>query len=114
MPCGVRLFLIIFLFLPLALGHFLFVGSRKFVAGSRRFIVGRQILFESGNDLLGLGIRGQVFVLKRIDRVVIEFLASVFFASIPSVAITTIGEGVVTELIGSQGRDVPDHRRILQ
>ena len=114
MPCGVTLFLIIFLFLALALGHFLFVVSRKFVAGSRRFIVGREILFESGNKLLGLGICGQVFVLKRIDGVVIEFLSTIFFASIPGVTVATIGEGVVLVLIGGQGRDIPLHGRILE
>ena len=53
---GEMISLIIFLFLVLLLGHFLFVGSGKFVAGSSWFIVGRQIIFEAGHDLLGLGI----------------------------------------------------------
>ena len=53
-------------------------------------------------------------MLKRIDGVVIEFFASIFFASIPSVAIATIGEGVVLVLVGGQGRDIPLHRRILE
>ena len=106
--------LLIFLFLALALGHFLFVGSRKFVAGSSRFIVGRQIIFESGNDFLGFGIRGQVLVLKRIDGVVIEFLASIVFASIPSVSVATIGKGVILVLVGGQGGDIPLHGRILE
>ena len=116
MPFGVKLFIIIvvFLFLALALGHFLFVGSGKFVAGGIGFIMGGQILFEEGNDLLGLGIRGQVFVLKRIDGVVIEFLASIVFASIPGVTVATIGKGVVFVLVGGQGRDIPLHRGILE
>ena len=115
MPCGVRLFIIIdFLFFALVLGHFLFVGSGKFVAGSIRFIVGGQILFEEGDDLLGLGICGQVCVLKRIDGRVIELLGSVGFASIPGVAIAAIGEGVVLVLVGGQGRDIPLHGRILE
>jgi hypothetical protein len=111
MAASMRLLII---FLSLTLGHFPFIGSGKFITGSVRFIVGGQILFEEGDDLLGLRICGQVIVLERIDGVVIELLGSVGFTSIPGVAIAAIGEGMVLELIGGQGRDIPLHGRILE
>lgn len=82
--------------------------------GAVRFVVFGQLLLQSIDDLSVVRVGSYVLVFQRISLVIVEFIGSNSWASVPGVAVAAIGDRVIFVLVGCRRREIPFLRTIFQ